>query len=357
MNATAAPLLRLPVPARRFADALYQRRFRVAAFVLVVALLTVGLALYMKAWYTAESTLLPPSEANDPFANLTGMIENGALGRLGLATTTTASDVYIEILHSRRLREALIRKFDLIKVYDLKGMDAALKEVDLHVSIKSATSGVVSIQVEDTKKQRAADMANFLVSELDRFNRETLQTRGKSTRQFLDARLAELTQRMNEAETKLTNYERAHKMVLSTDETAVRGLADVMQQKMNLQVRRAYVASYSAPGSPSVREIDAELQALERELGQLPGLKNEGARLALDATVQRKLFTYLTAQLEEARVQEMRDTPTVTVLDEARPPEARTRPRRTVLVLSSTLVAFLLACGWVWFTSRRDLLE
>jgi uncharacterized protein involved in exopolysaccharide biosynthesis len=353
MNATAA-LIHLPPPARRFVDALFQRRVRVGAFVFAIALLSAAYAWLSKPWYTAESTLLPPAESSDPFANLTGLIEGRALERVGLFTTSTASDIYIEVLKSRTLRETMINRFDLKKVYDLKGMDATLKELDLHVFLDANTSGVVSVRVEDTNKQRAADMANFMVAELDRFNRETLQTRGKSTRQFLEARFKELSQRLQAAEAKLTAYERANKVVLGGDESAVKGMADVMSQKLSLQVRRAYVSSYSAPGSPVVREIDAEIEAFERELARLPELKNEGARLVLDATVQRRLFTFLVAQLEEARVQEMRDTPTVTVLDVARPPEVRTRPKRTLFVLISTLVATVLACGWVWFTSRRE---
>src|SRR5262245_40729624 len=119
MNATAA-LIQLPPPARRFVDALFQRRVRVGAFVLVIAMLAAAYAWLSKPWYTAESTLLPPSESSDPFANLTGLIEGRALERVGLFTTSTASDIYMEVLKSRTLRETMINRFELKKVYDLK---------------------------------------------------------------------------------------------------------------------------------------------------------------------------------------------------------------------------------------------
>jgi uncharacterized protein involved in exopolysaccharide biosynthesis len=212
---------------------------------------------------------------------------------------------------------------------------------------------VVVARVEDTDRKRAAEMANFLVSELDRFNRETLQTRGKRTRQFLETRLTEVEQRMRAAEARMTAYEREHKVVLATDEAAVRGIADVVAQKLSLQVKRAYMESYSAPGSPGVREIDAEISAFDSELDRLPNLKNEGARLALDTQIQRKVFSYLTAQYEEARVQEMRDTPTVSVLDVARAPEFRTRPRRAIMVVTATFVALLLSVGRIALSLRK----
>ena len=356
MNATVPLPLPAPNPVRTYVNAVWQRRFPIAGFVFAVALLSVGWALLMKPWYTAETTLLPPSENNEGFSNFASLIENKALARVGLFSTSSPSDVYVEILNSRRLHEAMVRKFDLMKVYDMGNkMDGTLKELALHVDAKAEATGIVAVSVEDTDKQRAADMANFLVSELDRFNRETLQTRGKRTRQFLEARIKELDQRMEAAEARLTQYERLHKVVVATDASAVQGLSDVVAKKLSLQVKRAYMESYSAPGSPSVKEMDAEIEAFDRELTRLPEVKNEGARLALDAEIQHKLFTFLTAQYEEARVEEMRDTPTVTVLDVARAPEVRTRPKRTFVVLGGAAFATALSLAWVWWTVRQDL--
>jgi tyrosine-protein kinase Etk/Wzc len=338
------PLAALPVPARRLIVGIRERRFSIAAFVLGVTVLSIVVSLLLRPWFTAQATILPPSEEGDTFANLSGLIESSVLSSVGLQT---ASDVYMEILKSRRLREALAEKFDLRRLYRQKGMDLTLRELAGHLGVKTNSVGVITVTAEDHDRRRAADMANFLVSELDRFNRETLQTRGKRTREFLEKRVAESEQRMHEAAAALTAYEEKHKVVVASGASAVSGIADVVAQKLNLQVRRAYVSSYSAPGSSGVREIDAELAAFDRELGRLPVLKNEGARLALEAEVQGKLFTLLTAQYEQARIQEMRDTPTVTVLDVAHPPELKSRPRRSLIVLGSAFFALLLSVGWV----------
>ena len=354
MNASIPEPIPLPITPRRFISVMLERKVPIAAFVFGVAVITALVAWFSKPWYTAEATLLPPSENTDVFSNLAGLIETSALNRVGLLSTSTPSDVYVEILKSRRLREALIKQFHLDQQYDLVGMDRTLKELDQHVKVDVSAVGIVVIKTEAQNKQQSADMANFLVAELDRFNREVLNTKGKRSRQFLEMRLAEIESRMHSAENKLTEYERAHRVVVSTDDAAVRGFADVMAQKLNLQVKRAYVSSYSLPGSPVVREMDAELNAFDKEMATLPELKNEGARLALDATIQRKLFTFLTAQYEDARLQEMRDVPTVTLLDEAKAPEIRSRPRRTIMVLVATFVAFLLASGWTWVSLRRS---
>jgi len=54
-----------------------------------------------------------------------------------------------------------------------------------------------------------------------------------------------------------------------------------------------------------------------------------------------------------ARIQELRDTPTVTVLDVATPPEIRSKPKRSMIVMASTGFAGVLALAWVAFSLRR----
>jgi tyrosine-protein kinase Etk/Wzc len=348
---SSSPLDALPPPLRRFAPAAWERRRPIAAFVLVVMVVSAVVSLLLPAWYAAESTVLPPTEGGEAFGIMSGLIQGAALNRLGLFTTSSPSDVYVEILKSRTLREGIIHRFGLERLYRRRGVDRTLAELNRHMRVGATPAGVILVRVEDRDPGRAAGMANHLVSELDRFNRETLNTRAKRTRQFLESRLSDVREHLHAAESTLTAYEVKHGVV--TDEGAVGGIAEVMAQKLSLQVKRGYVSSYSAPGSATIRTIDAEIGAYDRELSRLPGLKNEGARLALNAEIQRRVFTLLTAQYEDARVQEMRDTPTITVLDWARPPELRTRPRRSVIVLASTLMALALSAAWVGWSVRR----
>jgi tyrosine-protein kinase Etk/Wzc len=343
----------VPDPGRRFMAAMWSRRGRLLAFVLAAAVLSAGISLLLPRWYRAEATILPPTEGgSDTFGLMSALVENTALAKLGLFSSTTPSDIYVEILRSRTIREPLVNDFALRRVYDTKGLEPTLKELGSHIAISTSPSGIVTVQVEDRDPKRAADMTNEMVAGLDRFNRESVNTRAKRTREFLEGRLAESRTRMAQAESLLTAYEQKNKVVATTEAAAVGPMADVIAQKLSLEVRRSYMASYTRPGNASLREVDAEIGAMDRELARLPGLKQTGSRLALDAEIQRRVFTLITAQYEEARVQETRDTPTLTVLDNARVPEVRSRPKRALIVAGSTLVAALLAAVWVALTLR-----
>ena len=80
-------------------------------------MVAVVISLLLPKWYAAESTILPPVEGGDSFDLMSSLIENKTLNRLGLFSATTPSDIYVEILESRTVREALVRHFDLIRLY------------------------------------------------------------------------------------------------------------------------------------------------------------------------------------------------------------------------------------------------
>ena len=95
--------------------------------------------------------------------------------------------------------------------------------------------------------------------------------------------------------------------------------------------------------------------ALDREIGRLPGIKQEAARLSLDVEIQRRVYTLLNAQLEEARLEGSRTISTISVLDPARAPTLRSRPRRMVIVGITAGIALVAVLAWAMRRARREL--
>jgi uncharacterized protein involved in exopolysaccharide biosynthesis len=73
---------------------------------------------------------------------------------------------------------------------------------------------------------------------------------------------------------------------------------------------------------------------------QTPELSLELARLTRDLKIQETIFELLKQQFEEARIQEMRDTPTVQVLDKAEVPRLKSRPKRTLTAALGGCLSF-----------------
>jgi len=326
------------------------------AFVFGVTAVTAAITLLLPIWYRAETTLLPPQESGQSFGQLANLIETSALSKVGLLTTTSTSDLYVEILKSRRVREAIVKRFDLQRRYRERNLDACLKRLDEHVQAGAERSRLIRISVDDKDARTAAAMANAMVEELDTVNREVRIERAGSSRHYLEQQLAGAEARLHDAEERLSAYERAHGVVIAgSEEQAVQGVADLLSRKLALQVRRSWLESYAEADNPALTAVNSELAAVDRELSTLPGIKQEGARLSLDVEIPRRVFTLLTAQLEEARLEQDRGASSVDVLDPARAPTLRARPRRGLITLIALGAAVVLAALWVGMRVRSSL--
>ena len=71
--------------------------------------------------------------------------------------------------------------------------------------------------------------------------------------------------------------------------------------------------------------------------------------------VQNTLYTFLTQQYEEAKIQEARDTPTVQVLDYAVLPDLKYKPVRSRIVIIGFVLATIFSMYFVYFRIRWQL--
>ena len=91
-------------------------------------------------------------------------------------------------------------------------------------------------------------------------------------------------------------------------------------------------------GTPEYQEKYSEYMVPFRDT---PRLEMQFLRLTREVEIQNTLFTLLTEQFEQAKLQEARDTPTLLTLDVAVPPIKRSSPKRTITVLIVTGMAFI----------------
>jgi capsule polysaccharide export protein KpsE/RkpR len=123
--------------------------------------------------------------------------------------------------------------------------------------------------------------------------------------------------------------------------------------------------TYASPSHPEVKRLENEVrryrEALESvrtgtvgeeapdllngivlaPLSSLPALALEYVRLARDVQVLNTVYLFLVQQLETAKIQEAKDTPTVQILDAPTRPDIRTRPLRKPMVAVGGLIGLL----------------
>ena len=188
-----------------------RRRFlaRVSAVGLIAA---AAIAFLIPNRYASSAQLMPPDEQGSTgmalLAGLAGKAGSslGALGSqlLGLKTT---GDLFIGILQSRTVQDDLIQKFDLRKLYGDGRWEDARKELGSRTSISTdRKSGIITISIQDRSPQRAQQMAQEYVSELNRVVNDLNTSSAHRERVFLEGRLGQVQQQLEDAEKAFSQF-------------------------------------------------------------------------------------------------------------------------------------------------------
>lgn len=325
------------------------RRRRFVTWVLLAFLVVGGfLALVLPPTYEAVAVILAPQETDLFGALASARRALNSFSPFGLLSqTNTASDEYGAILKSDNVNRAVAGRFHLIEVYHTGNMDSAVKGLRSNTRITLNGDGTISVAVQDRQRQRAADLANAFIEELDRFNQERRVNRARALARFLEVQIestgAQL--RVNEEMVRKFGESRHAPIVSAEDRAAAEGAATLLARRASLEVRRQVLRSYLEPNSDELAQTDIEISSVNREISKLPSLMMGGARLLRDLRVQEELFALLKAQLEQARVKMALDVATVEILDRAHPPELRASPKRKLIVAGMLLLGFVAALG------------
>ena len=258
-----------------------------------IVLAGVAFLLLRSRSFVAEASFVPEtrSEFNMPSA-LAAL--GGQLGlRLG-SMTGPSPDFYASLLHSRELgyrlldasvkprrAEDSIRLVQFLRVRGKSRADSLIRGVRrlrrvLRVSVDRRTS-VVLIRVELKDPEVAADVANTALREVNTFNLEQRRGQARERRAFTEARVSEASDELARAERELEGFYRKN-----------------------------------------------------RVWRDAPGLEFEEGRLQRRVQEAQELYLGLKREYEAARIQEINDTPVITVVDTAVVPTQRRRMLRPV---------------------------
>jgi capsule polysaccharide export protein KpsE/RkpR len=361
-----------------------ERRFLAKAlFAGLAASLT--LALVIPPQFKSTVQLMPPDQqaANlSSLASLAGRSTGtGALAGLAgdLLGQRTSGDLFVGVLESRTVRSALVTKFDLRKVYKKKLWEDAGKRLSKETEItQDKKSGIVTITVEDRSPQRAADMAQEYVDQLDRVMTQLNTSSAHREREFLEGRLQQVSQSLETAERDFSLFASANAAVDIPEQgkAMVEAASTLEGQLIAAQTELQGLREIYADDNVRVRAMQArvnELQSQMDKLGGKPGgldtaastsgdlypsirklplLGVQYADLLRNTKVQEAVFEALTQEYELAKVAEAKEVPSVKVLDAPNIAERKSSPPRRVITIVGTLLVFCAAAAWILAKDR-----
>jgi uncharacterized protein involved in exopolysaccharide biosynthesis len=252
--------------------------------------------------------------------------------------TDTSSELFLSILNSRRMFDELIETFNLQSVYGIKNTDRVREILHQSCSIKQEGNRVISIKVIDRDPKRAAAMANFFWQNLDKLLQELTITTAKKNRLFIEERLAATTRTLEDLQTRLNALQSSNKFIAIREtgeisELATQLMNKLAEKKLELEkARRIY-----QEGQNEIVMLKEEIRDLQKELDLLIRYQKDLSQLLREIKTQEASYTFLTGQLEEAKLTESKDTPFVQVLDKAVAPEQVYAPNLKLILMVITI--------------------
>ncbi len=364
------------------ARVLWERRAFLYRWALIGFLASIVIAFLIPRRFTAVTRLMPPDQTSQGLASMFAVLgKSSELGSLGseLFGIKTSGDLFLGVLKSDSVENAIINKFDLRKIYGVKRYEDARKQLENRTDLSAdRKSGIITIKVSDGNPDRAAAIGREYVEQLNHVVITLDTSSAHRERVFLENRLKEVQQDLESAEKDFSQFasknatldvkEQSRAMIgaagelegeLIAAQTQLEGLrqiytsnnvrvrslqARIDEYKRQLQKLNGQTPGDAATGGPSATPQNSDLYPSIR---QLPILGVAWADLYRRTKVEEAVFETLTKQYEIARVDEAREVPSVKVLDVAAVPEHKSFPPRTIIILFGTCFAVAVCGVWI----------
>ena len=368
MNDSATADLLAAAPSRiddgmSLSDAVAELRkhwLRLLLVPLAAGVAALGISMLIPPTFTATTVFMPPQQNQSAAA--TAVASLGALSSLvgGVAGVRTPADQYIALMQSVTVSDHIIDRFKLMTVYGkelrVDTRTALAKRVRINIGKKD---GLISVDVDDGSPQRAADMANQYVAELQRMTANLAVTEAQQRRVFFESRLEESRTKLTQAQEAMQAAGFNQGALNAEPRSAAEGYARLLAQATAAEVRLQVLRGSLAEDAAEVRQQRATLGALREQLKRSESTSQPASTgpgyigKYREFKYQETLFELFARQYELARVDESREGPLVQVVDVAQPPERKSAPRRTLIVGGSIVATGFLMSIWLLARAAR----
>jgi capsule polysaccharide export protein KpsE/RkpR len=368
---------------------LWDRRDLLFRWALTGLIASTVVAFLIPIRYTSTTRLMPPDQTSQGLASMFAVLgKSSELGSLGseLFGLKTSADLFLGVLRSETIEDAVINKFDLRKEYGLRRYEDTRKLLENRTDLSAdRKSGIITIKVSDHRPEQAAAMGREYVDQLNKIVILLDTSAARREKVFLENRLKEVQVELENAEKEFSEFasrnatldvkEQSRAMIgaagqlegeLIAAQTELEGLRQIYTSN-NVRVRslQARIDEYhrqlqklggksgtatdeTSAGSTSTAESSETYPSIR----QLPILGVKWADLYRKTRVEEAVFETLTKQYEIAKVNEARELPSVKVLDPAAVPEKKSFPPRMIIMIFGTCFVCAICAVWILAEAR-----
>ena len=358
-----------------FLTRLVYRKWLIAKVAGIAMLIGVLTCLMLPVRYTATTKIMPPQPTQSTASMMMNQLANMGAGSLAAAAggglgLKDPNDIYIALLNSRPVADAIIQDFGLAQAYHTKNMTAARNQLAHNTVVASEKGGFIAVSVTDTDRRRSAEIANAYSGGLRILTKTLAVTEASQRRLFYEDQLKQAKEALVAAEIAFQQVQQTKGLVQldAQAKTMIESLAVLRAQVAAKEVELQAMRSYSTELHPEVALAERELSSLQAEAARLeqhnhspgsgdmgledvPGAGLEYLRAEHELKYRQAMFDLLIKQYDAARLDESKDATIIQVVEPAIEPEHKSSPKRALIVLLSMSGGFFVGCllvllGW-----------
>lgn len=294
---------------------LLRRRALIVWSSLLVAFLFVGVSLIGDREWTSVVSFFP--QGKKAGGNLSALAAQFGVG-VGSADANESPSFYADLVKSRAILSSVVdsgvtvapdgKRVDIAEAFKVKTKvpalrrDMAIKNLNGAINVSTnAKTGVITMRVTSRSAPLSASIGTRLLELLNRFNQDTRRGQASAERKFTEERLSVVKRELRDAEDALSRF---------------------------FEINRVRDAA----------QLRAQQDRLEREVRNI-----------------QELYTNLAKAYEQAKIDEVRDTPVITVVERpepaARPDTRGIATKGVASLIAGFLIGVLIALALEGFSS------
>jgi uncharacterized protein involved in exopolysaccharide biosynthesis len=387
---------------------IWKRRKLILAITLSITAISGIVSFFITPVYRATAKIIPLASQKQSFIPIPSDML-GLMGLLGTEFGGSRAATIKAILQSRELAKRVIentgiKKYLYGKLWDEKSgslrkdipphkipSDDELAEKFLKENLavtEDKKTGVIEISIFFPKEPTlSAAIANEYIKELSKIVNERAYTVAKKNRIFLEERVKQTELKLSQVEQDFKDFQQRYNVV-AIDKQMEEGLkiyaelvAKLSEKEMQLEVMR----KITSPDNPEVVTLNYEISELRKKIRELeegqkvmqvkgyildrskkliiplenvPELAMEYIRRRRELEIQNEIYKVLLRALEQARIEEEKETLSFEVVDYAYTPRFKYKPKRKLIVMvsfvSSLFAGIFLALFLDSIQNRRE---
>jgi capsule polysaccharide export protein KpsE/RkpR len=338
--------------------------FFLVQFISVMIISYLLIYFFIPPKYDSSALIIPSKQ--EQLSGLSSVLRSFSSLPIGLGglSADNSIDRYNTIVYSRTNLDSVIKKFDLVKEYNLESVEKTEKALRKNITADETKEGAYSITVRASSPEKAANMTNYIVDRLNKTIIDLNIRKARDNKNFLGGRYNEIKTNLKNAEDSLKLYQKrtgvleAEGQTKATIEEFSKMEAELATKEIELsvikkifgkeapQVKNQEIAVKEFKDKLTGLQSGTEKNSLLLPLKSLPDKAVNYLRYYRNVKIYSSMLEFIIPLYEQAKFDEQKEVPILQVIDYGVPPEKKSYPSRVlfslIITFASLLIVFLI---------------